>query len=84
MTKGAITVDYLVKGDVDSSQKLVVHHLELKDLTSTKLKSMLNSRAMLSLLVTETNETSTSTTFNGKGNGHGVGMSQYGAQKWQA
>ena len=42
---------------------------------------MLNSRAMLSLLVTETNETSTSTTFNGKGNGHGVGMSQYGAQK---
>ncbi|WP_280166192.1 Ig-like domain-containing protein [Priestia aryabhattai] len=81
VTKGAITVDYLVKGDVDSSQKLVVHHLELKDLTSTKLKSMLNSRAMLSLLVTETNETSTSTTFNGKGNGHGVGMSQYGAQK---
>ncbi|MHC8970717.1 Ig-like domain-containing protein [Priestia aryabhattai] len=81
VTKGAITVDYLIKGDVDSSQKLVVHHLELKDLTSTKLKSMLNSRAMLSLLVTETNETSTSTTFNGKGNGHGVGMSQYGAQK---
>ncbi|WEA45401.1 Ig-like domain-containing protein [Priestia aryabhattai] len=81
VTKGAITVDYLVKGDIDSSQKLVVHHLELKDLTSTKLKSMLNSRAMLSLLVTETNETSTSTTFNGKGNGHGVGMSQYGAQK---
>ncbi|MFS0904326.1 Ig-like domain-containing protein [Priestia aryabhattai] len=81
VTKGAITVDYLVKGDVDSSQKLVVHHLELTDLTSTKLKSMLNSRAMLSLLVTETNETSTSTTFNGKGNGHGVGMSQYGAQK---
>ncbi|MFS2168956.1 Ig-like domain-containing protein [Priestia megaterium] len=81
VTKGAITVDYLVKGDVDSSQKLVVHHLELTGLTSTKLKSMLNSRAMLSLLVTETNETSTSTTFNGKGNGHGVGMSQYGAQK---
>jgi SpoIID/LytB domain protein len=79
VTKGAITVEFFIKGDEDEEGALKLHRIEYKEVAAGRIKVMLGSD-ITSFLVDEQIETEDDFTIKGFGNGHGVGMSQYGAR----
>ncbi|WP_088043470.1 SpoIID/LytB domain-containing protein [Bacillus sp. EAC] len=81
MSKGNLTVDFIVKGELEADGSLKVQHLNLTEVASSKIRAAIGLRKIQSYLVTNTNATTTSISLKGKGDGHGVGLSQYGAKK---
>ncbi|MDZ5471862.1 SpoIID/LytB domain-containing protein [Bacillus sp. 31A1R] len=76
VSKGSITLKYLVKNRDGSLEQV---NKEYKNVSSTRLRSMIGNSIMLSYLVDSVNETTKTFKVEGRGNGHGVGLSQWGA-----
>ncbi|UOY91147.1 SpoIID/LytB domain-containing protein [Ectobacillus sp. JY-23] len=81
VTKGDISITYIIKDQFDSAGKLSVQQLNFTGTTAAKIRAIIGNRVILSYLVTEAAENEATITIKGNGDGHGVGMSQYGAKK---
>lgn len=80
MSKGNITVDFLVKDITDATGTLVPQRVSYKDASVSRIRAMIGNRVILSYLVDSVNTESTVVYVKGRGDGHGVGMSQWGAK----
>ncbi|WP_338449583.1 SpoIID/LytB domain-containing protein [Niallia oryzisoli] len=81
VTKGSITIEFLVKDLVDSSGGLILQRFEVMNGSASKIRAMVGNRTMLSYLVEKTENTTDIIKVQGRGDGHGVGLSQWGAKK---
>lgn len=81
VTKGSITVEFLVRDIRDANNQLILQTLDLSKTTAVRIRALLGNRQMLSYLVDQVVTTETATTIQGRGDGHGVGLSQWGAKK---
>jgi stage II sporulation protein D len=77
VSKGSITVDFLVKEDAS----VLLKRIELRDTTAGKIRSIIGLNIMKSHLVNSIDTATDSIIVSGAGYGHGVGLSQYGAKK---
>jgi stage II sporulation protein D len=80
MSKGNITVDFLVKDLTDVGGVLIPQRVSYKDASISRIRAMIGNRVMLSYLVDSVYTDSTVVSVKGRGDGHGVGMSQWGAK----
>ncbi|WP_078409936.1 SpoIID/LytB domain-containing protein [Priestia abyssalis] len=81
VSKGSITVEFLVKDLRDSEGKLAVQTLQFTNTSASKIRAIIGNRVILSYLVDRVSNTGSTIRLQGCGDGHGVGMSQYGAKK---
>lgn len=81
VSKGSITVEFLVKDLRDADGKLAVQKLQFTDTSASKIRAIIGNRVILSYLVDSVSNTGSTIRLQGSGDGHGVGMSQYGAKK---
>ena len=77
VTKGSITVEFLVK---ETNGTVSEKKVEFKDVSASKIRTMVGIRIMKSYLVEKTENTSEMIKIQGRGDGHGVGLSQWGAR----
>lgn len=80
VSRGSITVHFLVKDIVDSNGRLIPQKVEFVDCPASRVRAMIGVRIMKSYYVTALKNTADSLRVEGLGDGHGVGMSQYGAK----
>lgn len=80
MSKGNITVDFLVKDLTDAGGVLIPQRVSYKDVSISRIRAMIGNRVMLSYLVDSVQTENTVVSVKGRGDGHGVGMSQWGAK----
>ncbi|WP_217269762.1 SpoIID/LytB domain-containing protein [Neobacillus endophyticus] len=81
VSKGDITVNFLVKDMVDADGKLIPQQISFTNVSASKIRSIIGNRMMWSYLVNNIQTDSDMVTVKGSGDGHGVGMSQWGAKK---
>jgi SpoIID/LytB domain protein len=79
MSKGDISVAYVMKGEVDQDNKLAVKTWNRVGDKADNIRFMLDGIRFKSLMVTNQKADTQTITIEGKGNGHGVGLSQFGA-----
>ncbi|WP_338705286.1 SpoIID/LytB domain-containing protein [Priestia aryabhattai] len=79
MSKGDISVTYVMKGQVDPDNKLAVKTWSRTGDKADNIRFMLDGIRFKSLMVTNQKADTQTITIEGKGNGHGVGLSQFGA-----
>ncbi|MEM4998230.1 SpoIID/LytB domain-containing protein [Priestia megaterium] len=79
MSKGDISVTYVMKGEVDQDNKLAVKTWSRTGDKADNIRFMLDGIRFKSLMVTNQKADTQTITIEGKGNGHGVGLSQFGA-----
>ncbi|MGG1678244.1 SpoIID/LytB domain-containing protein [Neobacillus sp. NRS-1170] len=79
VSRGDISIEFLVKDKRDSSGKLAPQKLDLTNTIADKIRAMIGTTVMKSNLISNMTETTDSYSISGKGYGHGVGLSQYGA-----
>lgn len=79
MSKGDISVTYVMKGEVDQDNKLAVKTWSRTGDKADNIRFMLDGIRFKSLMVTNQKVDTQTITIEGKGNGHGVGLSQFGA-----
>ncbi|WP_143256305.1 SpoIID/LytB domain-containing protein [Priestia aryabhattai] len=84
MSKGDISVTYLMKGEVDQDNKLAVETWSRTGDKADNIRFMLDGVRFKSLMVTNQKADTQTITIEGKGNGHGVGLSQFGANAMAA
>ncbi|MGG3123264.1 SpoIID/LytB domain-containing protein [Priestia megaterium] len=84
MSKGDISVTYVVKGEVDQDNKLAVKTWNRVGEKADNIRFMLDGTRFKSLMVTKQDPIGETITIEGKGNGHGVGLSQFGANAMAA
>jgi len=80
VNKGDITIEFYAKDLKDAQGKLVLQKVALTGAASSKIRSIIGTRSMLSYLVDSIDTSSSIVKFTGKGDGHAVGMSQWGAK----
>lgn len=81
VSKGSITVEFLVKDLRDSEGKLAVQTLKFTNTSASRIRAIMGNRVILSYLVDNVSNSGSIIRLQGRGDGHGVGMSQYGAKK---
>lgn len=81
VSKGSITVEFLVKDLRDTDGKLAVQTLQFTNTSASKIRAIIGNRVILSYLVDIVSNSGNTIRLQGRGDGHGVGMSQYGAKK---
>ncbi|WP_394548942.1 SpoIID/LytB domain-containing protein [Priestia aryabhattai] len=79
MSKGDISVTYVMKGEVDQDNKLMVKTWNRVGDKADNIRFMLDGMRFKSLMVIKQYQDPQTITVEGKGNGHGVGLSQFGA-----
>lgn len=86
MSKGDISVTYVMKGEVDQDNKLAVKTWSKVGYKADNIRFMLDGTRFKSLMVTKQYQdpSAQTITIEGKGNGHGVGLSQFGANAMAA
>ncbi|WP_340597921.1 SpoIID/LytB domain-containing protein [Priestia megaterium] len=84
MSKGDISVTYVMKGEVDQDNKLAVKTWSRVGDKADNIRFMLDGIRFKSLIVTNQKADTQTITIEGKGNGHGVGLSQFGANAMAA
>ncbi|AWD66018.1 hypothetical protein C2I28_13645 [Priestia megaterium] len=84
MSKGDISVTYVMKGEVDQDKKLAVKTWSRTGDKADNIRFMLDGIRFKSLMVTNQKADTQTITIEGKGNGHGVGLSQFGANAMAA
>ncbi|WP_099330689.1 SpoIID/LytB domain-containing protein [Priestia aryabhattai] len=84
MSKGDISVTYVMKGEVDQDNKLAVKTWSRTGDKADNIRFMLDGIRFKSLMVTNQKADTQTITIEGKGNGHGVGLSQFGANAMAA
>jgi len=84
MSKGDISVTYVMKGEVDQDNKLAVKTWSRVGDKADNIRFMLDGMRFKSLMVIKQYQDSQTITVEGKGNGHGVGLSQFGAKAMAA
>ncbi|UPK49067.1 SpoIID/LytB domain-containing protein [Bacillus sp. H8-1] len=84
MSKGDISVTYVMKGEVDQDNKLAVKTWSRTGDKADNIRFMLDGIRFKSLMVTNQKADTQIITIEGKGNGHGVGLSQFGANSMAA
>ncbi|WP_394531500.1 hypothetical protein C1N83_17335 [Priestia aryabhattai] len=84
MSKGDISVTYVMKGQVDPDNKLAVKTWSRTGDKADNIRFMLDGIRFKSLMVTNQKADTQTITIEGKGNGHGVGLSQFGANAMAA
>ncbi|MEH7590581.1 SpoIID/LytB domain-containing protein [Priestia megaterium] len=84
MSKGDISVTYVMKGEVDQDNKLAVKTWSRVGDKADNIRFMLDGIRFKSLMVTNQKADTQTITIEGKGNGHGVGLSQFGANAMAA
>ncbi|MGG0031186.1 SpoIID/LytB domain-containing protein [Priestia megaterium] len=84
MSKGDISVTYVMKGEVDQDNKLAVKTWSRVGDKADNIRFMLDGIRFKSLMVTKQDPQGETITIEGKGNGHGVGLSQFGANAMAA
>ncbi|MEN3780823.1 SpoIID/LytB domain-containing protein [Priestia megaterium] len=84
MSKGDISVTYVIKGEVDQDNKLAVKTWSRVGDKADNIRFMLDGIRFKSLIVTNQKTDTQTITIEGKGNGHGVGLSQFGANAMAA
>ena len=77
VTKGSIIVEFLVK---EMNGTLIEKKVEFKDVSASKIRTIVGIRIIKSYLVEKTENTSEMIKIQGRGDGHGVGLSQWGAR----
>jgi len=80
VSKGDMTIEFYVKDLKDAQGKLSLQKVSLTGVASSKIRSIIGTRSMLSYLVDSIDASSSIVKFTGKGDGHAVGMSQWGAK----
>ncbi|PFL00543.1 hypothetical protein COJ01_14180 [Priestia megaterium] len=84
MSKGDISVTYVMKGEVGQDNKLAVKTWSRTGDKADNIRFMLDGIRFKSLMVTNQKADTQTITIEGKGNGHGVGLSQFGANAMAA
>jgi SpoIID/LytB domain protein len=84
MSKGDISVTYVMKGEVDQDNKLAVKIWDRVGDKADNIRFMLDGMRFKSLMVIKQYQDPQTITVEGKGNGHGVGLSQFGANAMAA
>ena len=84
MSKGDISVTYVMKGEVDQDNKLAVKTWNRIGDKADNIRFMLDGTRFKSLMITKQYPDTQTITIEGKGNGHGVGLSQFGANAMAA
>jgi hypothetical protein len=84
MSKGNISVTYVMKGEVDQENKLAVKTWDRVGDKADNIRFMLDGMRFKSLMVIKQYQDPQTITVEGKGNGHGVGLSQFGANAMAA
>ncbi|MGG0331027.1 SpoIID/LytB domain-containing protein [Priestia megaterium] len=84
MSKGDISVTYVIKGEVDQDNKLAVKTWSRTGDKADNIRFMLDGTRFKSLMITKQDPLGDTITIEGKGNGHGVGLSQFGANAMAA
>ncbi|WP_260288728.1 SpoIID/LytB domain-containing protein [Peribacillus aracenensis] len=77
VSKGSITIEFLVKEQGKALQQSVI----LEDVTASKIRAIIGLSLMKSFLIDKVDTAKDTINVSGKGFGHGVGLSQYGAKK---
>ncbi|MDC7763001.1 SpoIID/LytB domain-containing protein [Priestia aryabhattai] len=84
MSKGDISVTYVMKGEVGQDNKLAVKTWSRTGDKADNVRFMLDGIRFKSLMITKQDPSGDTITIEGKGNGHGVGLSQFGANSMAA
>ncbi len=84
MSKGDISVTYVMKGQVNQDNKLAVKTWSRTGDKADNIRFMLDGTRFKSLMITKQDPSADTITIEGKGNGHGVGLSQFGANAMAA
>jgi stage II sporulation protein D len=79
VTRGDITVEFLIKDQRDKNGKLIPQKLAFQNVPASRIRAMVGLSVMPSYLITSIDAAADRFTVHGAGNGHGVGMSQWGA-----
>ena len=77
VAKGSITVEFLEK---ETNGTVSEKKVEYKDVSASRIRTMIGNRIMKSYLVENIENTSEMIKIQGRGDGHGVGLSQWGAR----
>ncbi|MFE4041453.1 MULTISPECIES: Ig-like domain-containing protein [Priestia] len=79
VTKGDISVKYIVKNEVDKNGNIEEKQWDLIGSSAGTINYLITEGGIGSKYVTDINDDGTSIVIKGKGFGHGIGMSQFGA-----
>ncbi|PGK31188.1 hypothetical protein CN902_09430 [Priestia megaterium] len=79
VTKGDLSVKYIVKNEFDKNGQIVEKQWDLTGSLAEDVIRLIDGSSMLSKYVTDINDNGTSIVITGKGFGHGIGLSQFGA-----
>lgn len=84
VTKGDISVKYIVKNEFDKNGNIEEKQWNLIGSSAGTINYLITEGGIGSKYVTEINDDGTSIIIKGKGFGHGIGMSQFGADAMAA
>ncbi|MED4296561.1 Ig-like domain-containing protein [Priestia megaterium] len=79
VTKGDISVKYIVKNEFDKNGNIEEKQWDLIDSSAGTINYLITEGGIGSKYVADINDDGTSIIIKGKGFGHGIGMSQFGA-----
>ncbi|WP_230931960.1 Ig-like domain-containing protein [Priestia sp. TSO9] len=79
VTKGDISVKYIVKNEFDKNGNIEEKQWDLIGSSAGTINYLITEGGIGSKYVTDINDDGTSIVIKGKGFGHGIGMSQFGA-----
>jgi len=84
VTKGDISVKYIVKNEFDKNGNIEEKQWDLIGSSAGTINYLITEGGIGSKYVTDINDDGTSIIIKGKGFGHGIGMSQFGADAMAA
>lgn len=84
VTKGDISVKYIVKNEFDKNGNIEEKQWNLIGSSAGTINYLITEGGIGSKYVTDINDDGTSIIIKGKGFGHGIGMSQFGADAMAA
>lgn len=79
VTKGDISVKYIVKNEFDKNGNIEEKQWDLIGSSAGTINYLITEGGIGSKYVTDIDDNGTSIVIKGKGSGHGIGMSQFGA-----
>lgn len=79
VTKGDISVKYIVKNEFDKKENIEEKQWDLIGSSAGTINYLITEGGIASKYVTDIDDNGTSIVIKGKGSGHGIGMSQFGA-----
>lgn len=81
VTKGDISVKYIVKNEFDRNGNVEEKQWDLIGSPAKKINYLITEGGIPNKYVTDIDDNGTSIVIKGKGSGHGIGMSQFGAEE---